>query len=39
MAKPFYNATETDLASGSLNLVSIVTGVPATFGITAAQRR
>jgi hypothetical protein len=35
MPKAFYNSTEADLASGALNAVSIVTSVPATYGLTA----
>jgi hypothetical protein len=35
--KAFYRGSEADLASGALELVAIVTPVPATYGLTAAQ--
>lgn len=37
MRKAFYSKTEADLASGAANLIDIVTAVPATWGLTAAE--
>ncbi len=37
MSKPFYRKTEADLATGAANLISIVTAVPATWGLTTAE--
>ena len=37
MSKPFYHSTDAELASGSTNVVSIVTPVPANWGLTPAQ--
>ena len=35
MPKPFYSGTDAELATGSANLVSIVTAVPVSWGLTA----
>ena len=37
MPKPFYSRTQADLATGQANLIAIVTPVPATWGLTAAE--
>jgi hypothetical protein len=37
MAGNFYTGSDADLASGSANAVSIITPVPATYGVTAPQ--
>ena len=36
MPKPFYNATEAELAAGAANVIAIVTPDPALYGATAA---
>ncbi|CAN5633363.1 hypothetical protein BH09PLA1_BH09PLA1_06480 [soil metagenome] len=36
MAKNFYSGTDAELASGSSNVVALVTPAPATFGVSAA---
>lgn len=37
MPKPFYSRTEADLATGAANLITIVTPVPATWGLTTGE--
>ncbi len=37
MPRNFYSSTESALASGCTNLVSIVTPVPATYGLLTGQ--
>lgn len=37
MTKPFYSRTEAELATGAATLISIITAVPATWGLTSGE--